>query len=112
MSLPSLVQFTRATLNVLRTNGIAEYLPTIAVDGDFYVIDGIPEDVDHRKALKESIARDALMKQDFLFAVRSGATEITVAEYFAGEFEFVIIRLLDDGFHQAPLAVCEWWEEK
>jgi len=110
VSLPSLPQFIRATINALHANGIDHYLPTIAVEDDFYVIEGIPDDVDHRKALQDTIAHDGLMEQDFLFAVRSGDNEVTIGEHFAGELEFVIIRKLDDGYCHAPLAVCAWWD--
>lgn len=110
MPLPSLAQIVRATLNVLEKNGIDAYLPTIVLEDDFFVIENIPDGVDHRKALMETIAHDDLMNKDFLFAVRSGESEVTVGEHFAGELDFVLIRRLDDGYYQSPLAVCDWWE--
>ena len=111
MALPSLAQLVRATLNVLEKNGIEAYLPTIVLEDDFFVIEDIPDDVDHRKALLDTLARDGLMDKDFLFAVRSAEGEVTVGEHAFDELEFVIIRKLNDGYHQAPLAVCDWWEK-
>ena len=110
MALPTLTQFTRATLNLLRSHGIAEYHPTVVVDGDFYVIDNIPDDVDHRDALLKTIARDSLMKQDFLFAVRSADAEITLGQHVAETMDFTLIRALNDGFKVVPLAACDWWQ--
>ena len=110
MALPSLAQLVRATLNVLEKNGIEAYLPTIVLEDDFFVIEDSPEDVDHRKALLDTISRDGLMDKDFLFAVRSAEGEVTVGEHAFDELEFVIIRKLNDGYHQAPLAVCDWWD--
>ena len=110
MPLPSIAQFIRATITASHASGLENFLPTIAVEDDFYVVEGIPDDLDHRKALQDTIVRDDLMQQDFLFAVRSGDNEVTVGEHFDGELDFFVIRKLDDGFHHAPLAVCEWWD--
>ena len=62
-----LQEFTQLTLAVLEDQGTAAYAPTIIADETVQVIQGIPEGLDHREALQETLLRD-----DGVF-VRSGS---------------------------------------
>ena len=109
MTLPSLQKFADMTVNVLREDGAAAYLPTIVVDGEFFVVEGIPAEVDHRVAIQETIERKGLSHGEYLFGVRSGDGEITVGRRSSEGMEFMAIRELDDGLRCSVLSHCEWW---
>jgi hypothetical protein len=109
MALPSLKEFAGMTLKVLSDDGIADYLPTVVVEGEFFVVEGIPTEVDHRVAMQRTINARGLERGDYLFGVRSGEGEVTIGRCAAGKLEFMLIRQLNDGFHSAVMSRCEWW---
>lgn len=62
--------FAQATINVIRKDGIAEYLPTIVLNEtqEFRVIQGIPVTVDHRTAIQNVVRRSGYQSQEFFSA--------------------------------------------
>lgn len=105
--------FADATIDVVREDGIPEYLPTIVLSaiGEFRVIDGIPAEVDHRVAIQNVIRRSSYDKTAFFFGVRSAPDQITLGHYQAGRpTEFRQILQTNNGYVIKPLASCEWWE--
>ena len=108
----TLASFAASTINVIRDDGIAEYLPTIVLPTtqEFRVIEGIPADVDHREAVQDVIRRSGYSKADFFFGVRSGPAEITVGHYRPQKgTEFMQVVPHADGYSTKPLAKCDWW---
>jgi hypothetical protein len=112
MTLPTLEEFSEMTVNVLREDGIAEYLPTIVVEDEFFVVEGIPPEVDHRVAIQNTIKRKGLAEGGYLFGVRSGESEVTIGRRSSEGMEFMTIRENHDGYRCAALPMCEWWRDE
>jgi hypothetical protein len=104
-----LQEFTQITLAVLEEQGTAAYAPTIISEESVQVIQGIPEGLDHRTALQETVLRMGLQQSDFYFGVRSGPGEITTGHYTPVGMEFQRISELRQGFVVSDLAACPWW---
>ena len=76
----SLAQFVATTIKVLGADGIDGYLPTL-VDHEqrsILVLEGVPDDVDHRTAVQNWIKRNG-PPVSYEFGVQSGLNEITAA---------------------------------
>jgi hypothetical protein len=105
----TLQEFTDTTINVVREDGISEYLPTVAFPDtkQFQVIEGIPEGVDHREAIQNVIRRSESDQREFFFGVRSAPGR--------GHFrpsqstEFMEVFETPDGFTSAAIQECDWW---
>jgi len=104
-----LQEFTQMTLAVLEDQGTATYAPTIISDDTVQVIQGIPEGLDHRAALQETVLRLGLQQSDFFFGVKSGPGEITTGFHTAVDTHFQRISELRQGFVVSDLADCAWW---
>ena len=104
-----LQEFTQLTLAVLEDQGTAVYAPTIIADDTVQVIQGIPEGLDHRAALQETVLRLGLQQSNFVFGVKSGPGEITTGFHTAVETQFQRISELRQGFVVSDLADCAWW---
>jgi hypothetical protein len=104
-----LQEFTHLTLAVLEDQGTAAYAPTILADETVQVIRGIPEGLDHRAALQETLHRLGLEQSDFFFGVRSGPGEITTGFHTAIGTRFQCISELHQGFVVSDLEDCDWW---
>ena len=104
-----LSEFTHLTLAVLEDQGTAVYAPTIVADDTVQVIQGIPEGLDHRAALQETVLRLGLGQSDFFFGVRSGPGEVTTGYHTAVSTEFQRISEMRQGFVVSELEDCAWW---
>jgi hypothetical protein len=104
-----LQEFTQLTLAVLEDQGTAVYAPTIIADETVQVIQGIPEGLDHREALQETVLRLGLGQSDFFFGVRSGPGEITTGFHTAVSTQTQRISEMQKGFFVSDLEDCAWW---
>jgi hypothetical protein len=102
-------EFTHITLAVLEDHGTAAYAPTIIADETLQVIQGIPEGLDHRAALQETILRLGLEQSDFFFGVKSGPGEVTTGYHTAVSTQFQRISEMHQGFVVSSLEDCAWW---
>lgn len=104
-----LQEFTHLTLAVLEEQDAASYAPTLIAGEAIQVIQGIPEGLDHREALQETILRLGLGQSDFFFGVRSGPGEVTTGHHTPLGTRFQRISQLQTGFVVSDLAACPWW---
>jgi hypothetical protein len=104
-----LEEFTHITLAVLEEEGAATYAPTIIAGENVQVIQGIPDGLDHRAALQETILRLGLGQSDFYFGVKSGPGEVTTGHHTAVSTEFQRISKMQTGFVISDLEDCGWW---
>lgn len=104
-----LQEFTHITLAVLEDQGAAAYAPTIIAGETVQVIQGIPEGMDHREALQETILRLGLGQSDFFFGVRSGPGEVTTGFHSPVGTRFQLISEMRQGFVVSELDGCPWW---
>ncbi len=104
-----LQEFTEITLAVAEEHGIGLYAPTLIVQGQVQVIQGIPPEVDHREALQQVVRRQGLEDREFFFGVRSGPQEITTGHHTLEGMAFMRISGLHQGFMVSKLEICPWW---
>jgi hypothetical protein len=104
-----LQEFTQLTLAVLEDQGTAVYAPTIIADETVQVIQNIPDGLDHRTALQETVLRLGLEQSEFYFGVRSGPGEITTGFHTPVVTRFQCISELHQGFVVSDLEDCAWW---
>jgi hypothetical protein len=104
-----LQEFTDITLTVLEEQGAAAYAPTLIAGETVQVIQGIPEGMDHRAALQETVQRLGLEYSEFYFGVRSGPHEITTGFHTAAGTRTQRISELQTGFVVSDLEDCMWW---
>jgi len=104
-----LQEFTQITMAVLEDHGTAAYAPTIIAGETVQVIQGIPEEIDHREALQEMVLRLGLEQSEFFFGVRSGPGEVTTGFHNLAGTRFQCISQLHQGFMVSDLADCPWW---
>ncbi|WP_306590301.1 hypothetical protein [Geothrix sp. 21YS21S-4] len=104
-----LQEFTHLTLAVLEDQGAAAYAPTIIAGETVQVIQGIPDGMDHRQALQETVVRLGLEQSDFFFGVRSGPSEITTGFHTPAGIQFQRISAMRQGFVVSELHDCPWW---
>ncbi len=102
-------EFTHITLAVLEEEGAATYAPTIIAGESVQVIQGIPEGLDHRAALQQTIQRLGLGQSDFYFGVKSGPGEVTTGHHTVVSTEFQRISEMKTGFVISDLEDCGWW---
>lgn len=105
----NLQEFTQITLTVLQDQGTAAYAPTIMVGDSIQVIQGIPEGVDHREALQQTLHQLGLDHRAFFFGVRSGPGEVTTGHHQVAFTQFQLISQLHQGFVVTDLPDCPWW---
>jgi hypothetical protein len=104
-----LQEFTHITLAVLEDHGAAAYAPTLIAGETVQVIQGIPEGLDHRDALQETVLRLGLEHSEFFFGVRSGPGEITTGFHTPACTQFQRISEMRKGFVVSDLEDCAWW---
>ncbi len=104
-----LQEFTHITLAVLEDQGAEAYAPTIIAGETVQVIQGIPEGMDPREALQETVLRLGLEQPEFFFGVRSGPGEVTTGFHTAVGTRFQLISAMRQGFVVSDLATCAWW---
>ena len=105
----TLDDFTDITMAVLEAQGLQTYAPTLVVQGVLQVVQGIPQDLDHREAIQQVIQRAGLEGTDLLFGVRSGPGEVTTGHQSQEGVTFQRISRQGKGYTVAPMEVCEWW---
>jgi hypothetical protein len=108
----TLDSFAQTTINVLRDDGISEYLPTIVLTGtqEIRTIQGIPATIDHRTAIQNVIRRAHYESKEFFFGVRSTPETLTAGHYRPGKpTEFMTIAKIDGEYSTKPLSTCDWW---
>lgn len=108
----TLEQFTDVTVTVVSEDGMADYVPMLMIPKlkTLRAIEGIPEDVDHRIAIQNSIRASGLESFEFFFGVRSGEREITTGHYTPDSLRFMKIVAADDGYLIKALDHCDWWQ--
>ena len=106
---PTLRQFAEATANVVADTPVDEYVPTFIYGGEVLVMEGIPQNVDHRDAIQQHAKRNSWLQRGFMFAVRSGHQEITLGECKEGHCEFALLRWTGCAAQLDPLAQPPWW---
>jgi hypothetical protein len=104
-----LQEFTHITLAVLEDHGTAAYAPTIIAAETVQVIQNIPEGLDHREALQETILRLGLEQSEFFFGVKSGPGEVTTGFHTAVGTQSQRISEMQKGFVVSELEDCPWW---
>ncbi len=104
-----LQEFTHITLAVLEDHGAAAYAPTLIAGETVQVIQGIPEGLDHRDALQETVLRLGLEHSEFYFGVRSGPGEITTGFHTIAGTRTQRISELHQGFVVSDFEDCDWW---
>lgn len=104
-----LQEFTHITLTVLEDQGADAYAPTIIAGDAVQVIQGIPEGMDQREALQETILRLGLEQADFFFGVRSGPGEVTTGHHTPVGTRFQLISAMRQGFVVSDPGSCLWW---
>jgi hypothetical protein len=109
----TLDSFAQATINVIREDGIPEYLPTIVLieTQEFRVIEGVPATIDHRVAIQNVVRRSSYESKEFYFGVRSSPEQITIGHFQPGKpTVFMTIAKTTDGYSTKPLEKCDWWK--
>jgi hypothetical protein len=104
-----LKEFTQITLTVLEDQGTESYAPTLMAGDSIQVIQGIPEGLDHRVALQETLHQLGLDHAEFYFGVRSGPGEVTTGHHTVAFTQFQLISQLHQGFVVTDLPDCPWW---
>jgi hypothetical protein len=108
----TLQDFANMTINVVREDGIAGYLPTFVLPDTQQIraIQGIPSDVDRRDAIQNVARRSGYEKREFFFGVNLAPKQITVGHFRPGQpTEFMEIIETADGYLTRPPASCDWW---
>jgi len=103
----TLDDFANITRKIVNTAGLDGFLPTFVVDQHIRVIEGIPNDIDQRVALKDML-KDFAGKEIF-FAVASGAGEITLGRVGGHSDEFAIMRVAGNGSEITRESRPLWW---
>ena len=109
----TLEEFAGITIKVIREDGMADYLPTLAYPDTQKIraIQGIPDDVDHREAIQNVVRRSGDEKREFFFGVRSAPGRITTGHFRPGQVtEFMDIVETSDGYSTVAVDTCEWWK--
>lgn len=104
-----LEEFTHITLAVAEEHGVATYAPTLILNEQVQVIQGIPEGIPHREAIQTVIHQHGLDNQEYFFGVRSGPQEITTGHHTSQGTQFMRISALQKGFMVSDLEDCAWW---
>ena len=104
-----LEEFTHITMAVAEEHGLATYAPTLILNEQVQVIQGIPGHIPHREAIQTVIQENGLAAQEYFFGVRSGPQEITTGHHTAQGTTFMRISALQQGFMVSDLEDCPWW---
>ena len=105
----TLDEFTDITMVVLEEQGIATYAPTLVVNDVIQVIQGIPDDMDHRIAIQDFIRRMGMEGTELVFGVKSSPSEVTTGSLSPQGPAFQLISRIARGYTVAAMDSCEWW---
>ncbi|MDX1952543.1 MAG: hypothetical protein SFY81_10175 [Verrucomicrobiota bacterium] len=109
----TLQEFAEVTIEVLKDDGLEEYLPTVAFPKtrELRVISDIPEDLDHREAIQNLLQRGDFQKTEFFFGVRSGPNQVTIGHSRPNFLtKFLLIQGSGKTFKILPSSHCSWWK--
>lgn len=109
----TLQEFADITINVLRKDGVAEYLPTFAFPEteEIRAIQGIPAEVDHRDAIQNVVRRSGYATREFFFGVRSASDQVLVGHYRPGRpTRFIAITSAAGDYTSCKVTSCDWWK--
>lgn len=85
-------QFLEATCNILIEDGFAQYLPTLYVDDEILVVEGIPDSVSDTDALNSVGPEHGLGNHGTFFAVLATTDIVVAGESSATGWRFVQIQ--------------------
>ena len=105
----TLDEFTDITMVVLEEQGIATFAPTLVVNDVIQVIQGIPDELNHRIAIQDFIGRAGMEGAELIFGVKSSPTEVTTGSLSPQGSSFQLISRIARGYTVAALDSCEWW---
>lgn len=104
------MEFTKTTGEIVAEEGFAGYCPTLYHDEDLLVIEGIPDEVDHRDALHDMVRRHGLIDKEFMFGVRSGPDEIVTGHIRPDGSSFMSVCRVDGQIEVREQPEPAWWQ--
>ncbi len=107
----NLEEFTHITVTVLEEQRVATYAPTLIVDEEVRVIQGIPEGLDHREALQDVVRRMGLQEAEFLFGLRTAPHEVTTGHHSPVGIQIQRISEMGKGYTISEVEECPWWNQ-
>ncbi len=103
-------QFLEATCNILHEDGFESYLPTLFVDEEILVVEGIPEHVSDIDALNDLGREYGLGEPGTYFAVLASADQIIAGQSTPSGWSFVSIQSTDSGPFVSPVDRPAWFK--
>ena len=85
-------QFLEATCNILDEDGFDAYLPTLYVDDEIFVVEGIPDSISDTDALNDVGPEHGLGGDGTFFAVLATADTVVAGESSPKGWRFVQIQ--------------------
>lgn len=101
--------FLQATRNILDEDGFVQYLPTLYVDSEIIVIEGIPDSVLDTDALNNVGPEHNLGKAGTFFAVLATADTVVAGAALATGWRFVQITPGSAGLITSPIERPRWF---
>ena len=101
--------FLQATRNILDEDGFVQYLPTLYVDSEIIVIEGIPDSVLDTDALNNVGPEHGLGKVGTFFAVLATADTVVAGGALATGWRFVQITPGSAGLITSPIERPLWF---
>ena len=111
-TLPSLEEFTSATIDVLSMTPINDYAPVFVFESGMVGLEDIPGTLSPVDALQDHAVRSGWQQLEFLFGVRSGEDTVTVGHYDVSGAQFIEIRWERTGWEERPVGQPDWWRLK
>ncbi|WP_242102884.1 hypothetical protein [Lysobacter sp. M2-1] len=102
-------QFLDATCNILDEDGFAAYLPTLFVDDEILVLEGIPDSVSDTEALNDVGTEYGLGSNGTFFAVLAAAETVVAGEFSTTGWRFVQIQPGSSGLVVSPVERPLWF---
>ena len=102
-------QFLEATCNILDEDGFADYLPTLYVDDEILVMEGVPEGVSHTDALNNVGPEYGLGRLGTFFAVLASTDTVVAGEFSLTGWRFVQIVPGGDALVVSPVEQPLWF---
>jgi hypothetical protein len=103
-------QFLEATCTILQEDGFGSYLPTLFVDEEFLVVEGIPEHVSDTDALNDLGPEYGLGEPGTYFAVLVAADTVIAGESGSSGWNFVSIHTTESGLVVSQADRPEWFK--
>jgi hypothetical protein len=110
MSSPlTLEKFLEATCNILEEDGFAAYLPTLYVDDEILVVEGIPDPLSDTDALNDVGPKHGLGSLGTFFAVLASVDTVVAGEVSNAGWRFAHIQPGDTGLVVSPVEQPSWF---